>query len=183
MPHKDKEKKRECDRQYYQAHRETKDAYARQWRLDHPGKGKEWSLAWRKANLDRERDVHRAWYETNREKARETARRWVAANLEKSRASDRQWRKTHPDRVRAIKQRRRAKEVGAMADLTVVQWNEILVQYDYRCAYCGAKFSKEVKATQDHVIPLSRGGHHTAANIVPACLHCNCSKGTKILSA
>lgn len=28
----------------------------------------------------------------------------------------------------------------------------------------------------DHVIPLSKGGHHTASNVVPACGPCNSVK-------
>lgn len=33
--------------------------------------------------------------------------------------------------------------------------------------------------TEDHRIPLSRGGTDWIANIVPCCLSCNCSKGNK----
>jgi 5-methylcytosine-specific restriction endonuclease McrA len=40
------------------------------------------------------------------------------------------------------------------------------------CVYCG-----EVKPdTLDHVIPISRGGKHEYANLVPACRPCNSSK-------
>ena len=50
-------------------------------------------------------------------------------------------------------------------------------EYGGRCAYCAASG----KLTMDHVVPLSKGGAHTADNIVPVCLACNMSKGAKPL--
>ena len=63
--------------------------------------------------------------------------------------------------------------------LTVAQWDEILIQYDYRCAYCGCKWGYgpgEKHPTKDYVIPLAMGGKHTKENIVLACASCNSSK-------
>ena len=57
-------------------------------------------------------------------------------------------------------------------DLTAEQWRKILSAYG-RCAYCGAT---HVKLTMDHIIPLGKGGDHTASNIVPACKPCNDKK-------
>lgn len=52
------------------------------------------------------------------------------------------------------------------------------IQYSKnKCHYCRKKFNK---LTMDHVIPLSKGGEHSASNIVPACLSCNLKKGSKI---
>lgn len=45
------------------------------------------------------------------------------------------------------------------------------------CAYCGS-----AAESVDHVIPLSRGGAEAEENLVPACQHCNKSKGAKLLS-
>ena len=66
--------------------------------------------------------------------------------------------------------------------LTEPQWQAKLTEYNHRCAYCGCKlgYAKGDKhPTLDHVIPVSRGGKHSASNIVPSCLHCNCSKNAK----
>ncbi|HEY5865103.1 MAG TPA: HNH endonuclease [Candidatus Tectomicrobia bacterium] len=80
----------------------------------------------------------------------------------------------HPE-VRHINQtRRRARLLGAAVnDLTAAQWEEIKVAYDHRCVYCGRKMQR---LTQDHITPLSKGGMHTASNIVPACRSCNSRK-------
>lgn len=42
--------------------------------------------------------------------------------------------------------------------------------------------ARERNRTVDHIKPLARGGKHEIENLAPACLPCNCSKGTKLLS-
>jgi 5-methylcytosine-specific restriction endonuclease McrA len=48
------------------------------------------------------------------------------------------------------------------------------VEFDHRCAYCGASGDLQV----EHVMPISQGGEHHLGNIVPACQRCNYSKAT-----
>lgn len=60
--------------------------------------------------------------------------------------------------------------------LTKAGWEEIKDKYDHRCAYCHRQMQR---LEMDHVKPLSKGGTHTAANIVPACKSCNSSKGNR----
>lgn len=78
------------------------------------------------------------------------------------------------------KSRRRA-TMGIESNLTALEWEYILFTWDYKCAYCGVEFSDKVKPTQDHIIPLSKGGTHTKRNITCACQQCNDRKGTKIV--
>jgi len=72
--------------------------------------------------------------------------------------------------------RRRALMARLPATLTAEQWQEILEEYDYKCAYCGRG---DVPLEQEHKMPVSRGGGYTKDNIVPACRACNLRKGTK----
>jgi 5-methylcytosine-specific restriction endonuclease McrA len=39
----------------------------------------------------------------------------------------------------------------------------------------------DVKLTQDHVVPLARGGSNLIDNIQPLCASCNSSKGTQTI--
>lgn len=46
------------------------------------------------------------------------------------------------------------------------------------CMYCGRTFSDH-QLTRDHVIPVSKGGQNTWANVVAACKRCNNHKGAR----
>ena len=114
------------------------------------------------------------WAENNPEKVLNKARKWRESNIEKCRQRASNYQKSHPEEVRAKNARRRASIKGAKVnDLTKEQWIEIKRHYKYRCVYCNSKMKR---LTMDHITPLSKGGSHTASNIVPACKICNSKK-------
>jgi len=49
---------------------------------------------------------------------------------------------------------------------------------NHRCQYCGQRFAKS-DLTIDHVLPRSRGGRDTWANLVLACVRCNIRKANR----
>jgi 5-methylcytosine-specific restriction endonuclease McrA len=57
-------------------------------------------------------------------------------------------------------------------DLDDEQWRALELAWG-GCAYCG---KPGTPLQRDCVLPLSRGGRYTLANIVPACRSCNTSK-------
>ncbi len=57
-------------------------------------------------------------------------------------------------------------------DLTDDQWHDLMEAWG-GCAYCG---NVERALQRDCVLPISRGGRYTLANVVPACGPCNASK-------
>ena len=80
---------------------------------------------------------------------------------------------------KAYESNRRHQRRAAVATIvTAAEWEMIKANYDYKCVYCG---KGGIKLTQDHVIPLSRGGSHTKENVVPACGLCNSSKGARLI--
>ncbi len=58
-------------------------------------------------------------------------------------------------------------------DLTPEQWAALQREWG-GCAYCG---TVDGRLERDCVLPISRGGRYTLANVVPACNACNTSKG------
>lgn len=48
---------------------------------------------------------------------------------------------------------------------------EVWEKTDGRCFYCGGE-----ALTVDHVFPVSKGGTHSATNLLPACGRCNSAK-------
>lgn len=103
--------------------------------------------------------------------------RWKYANhREASIATVRKYQKTHPEahriRKRAADRKRRGQSYGP--GVSAAEYRKIIEVFAGLCAYCGGKAD-----TMDHVIPLSRGGEHSASNLVPACKPCNFSKHNK----
>ena len=70
---------------------------------------------------------------------------------------------------------RKAQTLKVKNTLTEEEWQENILFFDGECAYCGSK----EKLTQDHIIPVSKGGGYTKENIIPCCGSCNSSKQDK----
>lgn len=51
----------------------------------------------------------------------------------------------------------------------------VLARDRYRCAYCGSRLNLQC----DHILPVSRGGETTLANLRSACRDCNLSKSDR----
>lgn len=186
-------RQRARQQRYYAEHAEEIRAKARlrkaRYLQEHPEKVRAQSRAWAAAHREVARSRARAWYFANRDRAKSSRKAWRASHRQQRNAAERAWKAANPEKVRASKnryyirhreiyngyvaQRRAAKAQSQHNDLTIEQWREIKAAYGYRCVYCG---KKSQRLTQDHIIPLSQGGSHTASNIVPACKPCNSRK-------
>ena len=74
--------------------------------------------------------------------------------------------------------RGRAREYDVPNTLTVIEWREVVVSSDGRCAYCGRLVGVE-NLTLDHVVPMSKGGSNSIENVTLACLECNLRKANR----
>jgi 5-methylcytosine-specific restriction endonuclease McrA len=59
-----------------------------------------------------------------------------------------------------------------------IEFYEKCLQFYWQCAYCSTGLNKKT-VTEDHVIPLSKGGNDDIDNIVPCCYSCNSSKNDR----
>ena len=78
-----------------------------------------------------------------------------------------------------MEKRRKARKKGAPGSHTIKQWEQVKLEYNYMCPYC-QRIEPDIKLTQDHIIPLFRGGGDNIENIQPLCASCNASKGAKL---
>ena len=76
--------------------------------------------------------------------------------------------------------KRRNEKYLAEGSHTLGEWELLKKQYGYKCSSCG-KLEPKIKLTEDHIIPLSKGGSDFIENIQPLCKSCNSKKMTKII--
>lgn len=83
-----------------------------------------------------------------------------------------------------IKNKRNKKKRYAEGSHTFGEWELLKKQYGYICPCCKKQepFNQRIKClTEDHIIPLSKGGSDYIENIQPLCMHCNLVKHTEII--
>jgi hypothetical protein len=59
---------------------------------------------------------------------------------------------------------------------------DVLRRDDFKCTYCGTKGDRG-SLRVDHVVPVSKGGKSTMANLTTACEPCNAGKSDKSVEA
>ena len=79
-----------------------------------------------------------------------------------------------------LNRKRRILKKGNGGSHTLGEWETLKAQYNWTCYFC-EKCEPEITLTEDHIIPLSRGGTDNIENIQPLCVSCNSKKGTKTI--
>lgn len=182
--YQNKEKARQQNKKWSQENKEKRREHARKSNEKHKEKCKERGRVYREENRDKVREGNKIagkkWRAKNKEAFAAMTKAWRGAHPERFRELVKDWDKRNPEKRKAFgknshAKRRTQKDVGKVS---AEEWRKIKEAAKGRCHYC----KKKTKLTQDHVIPLSKGGLHHPSNIVPACQPCNSSKNAKIIT-
>jgi 5-methylcytosine-specific restriction endonuclease McrA len=154
------------------------------------------------ANLDREHERAARYRRENAGKVREAKRRYQQSERGRILMLEGSKRYAQTERGRLIRRensrrntktpkgviasrlrcaKRRALLLAAEGTFTRQEWQETIARQADRCFHCGRPFTKSRPATMDHVTPLSKGGRHSAENIVAACRVCNSRKWNRMI--
>jgi 5-methylcytosine-specific restriction endonuclease McrA len=91
------------------------------------------------------------------------------------------WKKRNKLKINFYTRKRSYILKNSTGNHTFNEWEELKRRNDYTCLCCGRK-EPEIKLTEDHIVPLSRGGDNNIENIQPLCLSCNCRKYTNVIN-
>lgn len=131
------------------------------------------SKEWRDANRDYVRARQKAYDAKRKEKVRERNAARYLKNRDKILSQTKAYFRTENGKASVKAAGFRRRKYGKVSLDTI---KDVRNGYPRFCSYCLAKAS-----TIDHVVPLTLGGTHDFDNLVPACLSCNSSKGSKSL--
>jgi len=157
--------------QHYEKNKDQEKQRAREWQAKHPER--------HKANRKR-------YYAEHQEEAK-VASRMAHAEAKKDpgfaqrqRERVKEWRRRHPEMAKAIFLRSRAKRRGAKVVERV--YRKKVYERDHGCCHLCNNPVAFKNMHLDHVIPVSRGGEHSYANVKASHATCNLVKGSKLLS-
>ncbi len=124
----------------------------------------------RKMNLGRKRseETKRKLSESHKGKIGEKSSNWKGG-------IDSTYRRRNLDKYRFYQLRRNSRKSNNGGTHTQSQWEELKRKWNYMCLCC-KKSEPEITLSEDHIVPISKGGNDDISNIQPLCRHCNYSK-------
>lgn len=161
-------------RAYMHRYRAANPEYMRRWELAHPRRQAGKNKAWYYADPERARAMARASY--HKHHAKRKALREERRDLLRERG--RAWRLAHLEQDAAKSRRRFARKRGATGSHTLAQFRALCERNGWVCTYCRCSLTKRT-VTEDHMVPISRGGSDDISNITLACVSCNSRKYTR----
>ena len=131
---------------------------------------------------------HKRAYQNNPDKFKAIVREYYHENKELISEKTREDRQLNPDKYRVIDRKHYLRRMGAIRKASVDPFFNLEAHESYlkewqrgRCFYCLKELSPvRGEVHIEHIVPITRGGLHTASNIVLACPQCNLPKLNKL---
>lgn len=125
------------------------------------------------------RIINREYGNRNKEARYIKLQKWLENpdNLISYKNAKREWKRNNPIKREIYRNTKRASE-GTYKKEDI---DALIVKQDNKCNGCKNEFSKELKFTIDHIIPISREGTSWPHNLQLLCNSCNCSKHNRYM--
>ena len=157
---------------------EAKKAYDKKYHALHAEEYRQRAKDWYASNFERAKERHSQYEAANKERVRERWREWYRGNKASRQEQCRQSYLRHKEAYLDSVHRRRARIKGARPLGERISKSGIYQRDGGICHICGL-VADQKDWHLDHVIPLSRGGTHSNANVAVSHPQCNLSKGSK----
>lgn len=169
---RNKEKRLEKGKEYYNKNKTNIMSRIKKYKTEHP---EYWAKQKEYANKNKEKIKIRLkkWYKENKERINNNGKKYYKGNKELYKKLNHKNYIENKDKYNIRSEIRRTLLLKNIATLTLDDWNECLKFFDYKDAYTGLPMRI---ISQDHIVPLSKGGAYTKQNIVPCENSINISK-------
>jgi len=173
---------------YYKC-KKCSDKESKIYILKHKKEVKKHQKRYRKEHSEELQEYMKRYYIENNIDLKERNKKYYLKNRRRCLKLLKEWNKKHPgycknwnrvnkDRKNFLTRQRHYKKYNAKGNHTFEEWLNLCKQYNHKCLRCRRK----KKLTEDHIIPLSKGGSNFISNIQPLCSSCNSSKGTQTVN-
>jgi 5-methylcytosine-specific restriction endonuclease McrA len=128
--------------------------------------------------IDQRRKKRPEWLDRTRERRRKQKRLWKQKNRASYLSSKKRWEQKNPAKIRAYHNASRRKRNAAERGTAIDKSASIFYRSKPKraaCHWCG-KTTPSALLHADHIVPLARGGHHSAYNLCWSCADCNAKK-------
>ena len=145
-------------------------------RIEYRKNNRDKILAYHKEYHKTHKEQEKQYWEDNKERFAERRRKYYLDNKEQFSEKSKLVREKNKESGRVLFRiygsKFRSKERGLPCNFTFEDWEYCKDFFNNSCAYCGSSDNLQ----QDHVIPMSKGGHYSPDNIICSCRSCNASK-------
>ena len=168
-----------CDKQYRGENKEQIAEYKKQYYEENKEQIAEKNKQYREEHKEQIVEYQKQYREENKEYYAEYYKQYREENKEKLAEYSKKYREDNPHIKFNNHNKRRQLEENQGNGITKEQWLEMMIFFDFKCAYSGEKLSSKKVRTVDHIVALNNGGLNEVWNCVPMYANYNYSKHTK----